>query len=106
MSYCRDNDTMDSLLLHILRDDAEFLHTPSMFHSLESIDVYLSLSVDKLYPILLFQALPIVTTLPLTHHIAQRIAAPTTILSAISIQGSASGIGLNPGFSAAGIETI
>ena len=28
--YFRDNATIDSLLFHILRDDAEFLHTPSI----------------------------------------------------------------------------
>ena len=57
-------------------------------------------------PILLFQALPVVITLPLTRHIAQRIATPTTILSAFSIQGDASRIGFYPRLSTAGIKTI
>jgi len=32
--YARDKATIDSLLFHILRDDAEFLHTPRIFRLL------------------------------------------------------------------------
>ena len=48
--YSRDKATIDSLLFHILRDDAEFLHTPRIVQiviaSMES-----SIYLPKFYPL-------------------------------------------------------
>lgn len=108
--YFRDNATIDSLLFHILRDDAEFLHTPSIVQIvIASMSMESSIFTQVLPPYIniLFclrklhmPALAVVSTLPLTRHIAQRIAAPTNILSTISRQGNARGIGLDPESSA------
>ena len=102
--YSRDKATIDSLLFHILRDDAEFLHTPRIVQiviaSMESLifTQVLSPYINILFCLrkLHLPALAVVIILPLTRHIAKRIAAPTNILSTISRQGNARGIGLDP----------